>query len=286
MTSTPKNPRFTRQEIADAIVARFNASEIRRSKEHFEGSGPIQYFCIDNLLPNEMAMEIMNAFPDPHQLFQRKSLRESKYVTSQMDHYDSQAEEAVFAFHDARVVSIVSEVTGLKGLEPDQKLYAGGISMMAKNDFLNPHLDNSHNHSRDLYRVLNLLYYCTDGWREENGGNLEIWPNGVKEAPTVIPSLFNRLVVMTTGSESWHSVSKVRADIIRRCVSNYYFSAEPLGGKPYTRVTSFRGRPEQPIRDLALRIDAAGRKLIRKLRPQGIVSTKHLYVQTDSHAKE
>ena len=153
--------------------------------------------------------------------------------------------------------------------------------MMKKNNFLNPHLDNSHNHSRDRYRVLNLLYYCTSDWRVENGGNLELWPEGVKAKPTVIPSLYNRLVIMTTGSESWHSVSKVQANDVRRCVSNYYFSEQPLGGKPYARVTSFRGRPEQPIRDFLLRVDAAGRSLIRRFRPQGIVSTKHLYVQNN-----
>lgn len=286
MMSHKNNPRFSRHDIADEIVSRIDASEVARAKAHFAASQPIQNFYIDDLLPQDMAREIMYSFPDPSRLYQRKSIRESKYVTSQMNSYSPLVEEAVFAFHDVRVVDVISEITGLTGLLPDRKLYAGGISMMAKGDFLNPHLDNSHDHSRELYRILNLLYYCTDDWKVENGGNLEVWRDGVKAPPTVIPSLFNRLVIMTTGSESWHSVSMVMADSIRRCVSNYYFGSEPLGGEAYTRVTSFRGRPEQPIRDFVLRVDAAGRQLVRKLRPQGVVATKHLYVQSDPASKE
>ena len=37
---------------------------------------------------------------------------------------------------------------------PDENLYAGGISLMAKDNFLNPHLDNSHDIKREAYRVL------------------------------------------------------------------------------------------------------------------------------------
>jgi Rps23 Pro-64 3,4-dihydroxylase Tpa1-like proline 4-hydroxylase len=282
MSEHRPSPQYTRTEIADLIVERIDAAEIARAANTFRTSGVIQYFAIDDLLPEAVARVIMDAFPKPNSLFQRKSLRESKYVTSQMNQYHAQVEEAVFAFHDLRVVEKIAEITQLAGLQADRQLYAGGISMMQKGDFLNPHLDNSHDHDRKLYRVLNLLYYCTAGWQPESGGNLEVWPDGVKQAPVVIPSAFNRLVVMTTGADSWHSVSPIKADVVRRCVSNYYFSAEPLGGQAYSRVTSFRGRPEQPFRDLVLQIDTFGRQMIRKLRPSGIVATRHRYIDPNS----
>jgi Rps23 Pro-64 3,4-dihydroxylase Tpa1-like proline 4-hydroxylase len=282
MSERRPSPQYSRTEIADLIVERLDGAEVARAANTFRSSGIIQNFAIDSLLPDAVARTIMDAFPQPQILFQRKSLRESKYVTSQMNRYEKQVEEAVFAFHDQRVVDKINEITSLAGLQPDRQLYAGGISMMKKGDFLNPHLDNSHDYDREFYRVLNLLYYCTSDWRSENGGNLEIWPDGVKKAPVVIPSAFNRLVVMTTGADSWHSVSPIKADVTRRCVSNYYFSKEPLGGQTYSRVTSFRGRPEQPIRDLVLQIDALGRQWIRKLRPSGVVTTRHRYIEANS----
>lgn len=45
---------------------------------------------------------------------------------------------------------------------------------MAKDNFLNPHLGNSHDKDRECYRVLNLLYYVTPNWSHEQGGNLEL----------------------------------------------------------------------------------------------------------------
>jgi hypothetical protein len=41
-----------------------------------------------------------------------------------------------------------------------------------------------------------------------DGGNLELWPTGPKGQPITIVSKFNRLVVMITHKQSWHSVSR------------------------------------------------------------------------------
>jgi len=248
-----------------------------RARNEFAARKPVQWFVVDDLLPPEMARAIRSSFPDPSQMRERKTLREHKHVAAQMDRHDAQAEEALFAFQEPRVVEAVSRITGMRSLSADPALYAGGISLMTQGHFLNPHLDNSHNNDRSLYRVLNLLYYVSPGWDTGSGGNLELWPEGVKGRPVTIPSEFNRLVVMTTGPESWHSVSKVRRNESRCCVSNYYFGPDPVGGQPYFRVTTFRGRPEQPLRDLVLRLDSNLRQALRKLRPQGIVQTTHIY---------
>jgi len=63
---------------------------------------------------------------------------------------------------------LIEEITGLKEMVPDKNLYAGGISLMANGNFLNPHLYNSHDNDMKYYRVLNLLYYCTPDWDIEN----------------------------------------------------------------------------------------------------------------------
>ena len=44
---------------------------------------------------------------------------------------------------------------------------------MSKNDFLNPHIDNSQDIHRRHYRRLNLLYYVAKDWNINDGGNLE-----------------------------------------------------------------------------------------------------------------
>lgn len=264
-----------RDRIADLILARLTEEKERLSRQY--SSQPVAHFVIDNLLPLELVHGIYRSFPSVSQMNLKKSLRELKYVTAQMNRCAGLIEETVFAFHDSRIVALIEEITQLREIEPDRLLYAGGISTMTRGHFLNPHLDNSHDKSRERYRALNLLYYSTPDWNPAEGGSLELWPDGPKGSPITIPCLFNRLVVMATNRRSWHSVNRITSQAPRLCVSNYYFSPVSPETEDYFHVTSFRGRPEQPLRDLVLRADIRLRMLLRKIRPTGIVENKHFY---------
>jgi len=268
--------KIDRKVLADLILEKLINEKIHLKNE-FNKSGQINSCIIDELLPVEIANEIYSAFPSPEEMTAYKSLRENKRIAAQMDLYNPLLEEAVFAFQDNRIVEVVEEITGLKEMIPDEHLYAGGISLMATGNFLNPHIDNSHDNDREHYRVLNLLYYCTPNWDINNGGNLELWDNGMHKKQRVIHSKFNRLVLMITNKTSIHSVSKVLADGKRCCVSNYYFSKKPAEANEYFHVTSFFGRPEEPIKNVFLRLDAFLRQTIRTLTNKRVVKTKHIY---------
>ena len=124
----------TRETSADLIVKR-----LVPEKEHLASiyrSAKVPHFIIDDLLPAELAQRIYAAFPPTSQMRLRKSLRELKYVTAQMNQCEPLREEAIFAFHDPRIVEVVEEITGLREIEADRLLYAGGISVMARGNFL------------------------------------------------------------------------------------------------------------------------------------------------------
>ena len=266
-----------RKELADLIYSKLQIEELNIKKQFNESENKIGYFFIDNLLPESIAKYIYERFPKPEQTTLKRSLREYKYIAAQMDKYDPLLEEIIYAFQDERIVKLIGEICKIESPLPDSNLYAGGISMMGHENYLNPHLDNSHDKDRNLWRVLNLLYYVTPNWEEQNGGNLELWPNGVKGEQITIHSKFNRLAIMATHQGSWHSVSPVKIDRIRCCVSNYYFSAEPLLSSDEFHVTSFRGRPEQKTVDLLLRVDSTVRMGIRKVFKKGVVENPHVY---------
>lgn len=270
-----------RDEMATIIAARLEGERDRLKAQFASSAEAIGYFYLDDLLPEDMALQIYRQFPKPEGMKLKKSLREYKYIAAQMDHYDPILEEAVYAFQDSRVVELIKDICDMKSAYPDVHLYAGGISMMGNKQFLNPHLDNSHDKDRNRWRVLNLLYYVSPDWQLDNGGNLELWPDGMKEPQVTIWSKFNRLAVMATHCGSWHSVSPIEADAFRCCVSNYYFSDEPLRDADTFHVTSFRGRPEQPTRDLVLQADAALRSAVRKVFTKGVVENPHVYKRAD-----
>jgi len=268
---------LNREVLAQQICERLD-KELPRLSQQWQSSAPINHFYIDDVLPAEWAREIRAAFPDGNSMSLKKSLRELKYVAAQMNRYQPLLEEIIYAFQQPGVLDRVAKITQLRGLEPDAQLYAGGISLMAPGHFLNPHVDNSHDMQRQRYRALNLLYYVSPDWEERNGGNLELWPKGPKEQQITVVSRFNRLAVMVTHELSWHSVSANASTADRCCVSNYYFSKHPIASDgDYFHVTSFRGRPEQPVRDLILRADASLRQFLRRLFPAGVKRNPHYY---------
>jgi Rps23 Pro-64 3,4-dihydroxylase Tpa1-like proline 4-hydroxylase len=263
-------------EISELAIARLRRdAELIRTEFHRERAVPTRYVAIDQVLPESLARAIHAAYPPVETMRLLDTFREQKYTSKSMEKMDPLIAAATFAFQTPEMINLVAEITGIRDMEGDPHLYAGGISAMTKGQFLNPHIDNSHDQDRRLYRVLNLLFYVTPDWNSDHGGNLELWDRKVRQREE-IPSLFNRLVLMETNSESWHSVNEVRSEGKRCCVSNYYFSPHPPGGKEHFHITFFMARPEQRIRRAVTYADSSLRSLVRKVVKQG-VGRKDLY---------
>lgn len=233
-----------------------------------ETAAATHFAAVDDLLPAEVAAEAARVFPSADEMRLMKSFRETKYTSKDLSRFDPLISDITFAFQDGRIVAAVAELTGISDAVGDPHLYAGGLSAMERGHFLDPHIDNSHDGEQRNYRVLNLLYYVTPEWRAENGGSLELWNADATKA-VEIESRFNRLVLMATNDRSWHSVNKVSADGVRRCISNYYFSPHSPNGYETTHVTYFAGRPEQPLKRILMKVDGELRNAVRKVKRSG-----------------
>jgi Rps23 Pro-64 3,4-dihydroxylase Tpa1-like proline 4-hydroxylase len=240
-----------------------SADDIRKQWQHPEGTRT-RHFAVDDILPPELCMAAFNAFPKDADGFAKlNSFKERKKVSVNLEEFDPILSAIIYSFQDKEIVDLVSNIIGFNQIEPDPMLYAGGLSIMSKGDFLNPHIDNSHDANRQRYRRLNLLYYVSPDWRLENGGNFELWDEK-RVAPKTLVSTTNRLVVMETTKSSWHSVSPVVADKPRCCISNYYFSTISPDESDYYHVTSFSGRPDQKVKKALGVVDNALRNVISK----------------------
>jgi len=241
---------MTNQEKLTVLIfekIKVSADSIRKQWKHPQGT-KTRHFIIDDMLGPILCNEIYNAYPkDGNGFFNRSTFREKKSTSADLSKYDKLLSDITYAFQDKRVVDLISKILALKKIEPDPLLYAGGLSMMFRGDFLNPHIDNSHDRDRKRYRRLNLLYYVSPDWKVQNGGNFELWDEK-RLKPKTIVAKFDRLVVMETNKTSWHSVSRVLERRPRCCVSNYYFSELSPDTSKYFHVTSFSGRPEEKIK--------------------------------------
>lgn len=242
------------EQLTDLIVKRL--SEARDDlKKQFSFEHPVKvarHFALDNLLPKEIAEEIYANFPKPKDMHVLSHRGELKLRYSHLKDTSSLIQDINKAIQNPRVVAEIEAITGIKNQIPDPSRFAGGISMLLKGYYINPHLDNSHDIDKKFYRTVNLLLYVSPNWKEENGGNYELWDQSLKNR-IVVPCFFNRLVVMETNRISWHSVNKVLCDAPRCCVFNYFFSEQSPAGEPYLNINSFlnplyRPRAEQKIR--------------------------------------
>jgi len=266
----------TKEELIEHILGRLEKDGFALRDDFNRDRGlPTRFTVVDDLFPEDTARAIYAAFPDPAEMRLLDSFREKKYTSKSMEKFNPLISDITFAFQDERIIKKVADLTGIKDAIGDPHLYAGGISAMAKGHFLQPHLDNSHDYEQKHYRVLNLLYYITPDWKPENGGNLELWNEDVTES-VEIPSLFNRLVLMSTNDKSWHSVNPVKTEGARCCVSNYYFSPHSPNGYETAHVTYFQARPEQTLRRIFTKVDSDLRTALRKIKKSGF-SKKDLY---------
>lgn len=269
---------MNRKEIADCVLKKLEGHKSELSEFYNASNSIISYFFIDDVLPSALLEQANAVFPPKSDCSLKKSLKEKKYVSAQMNTHHPILEEILFAFQDVRVVKCIQDICGIESLiEPDANLYAGGLSLMNKGCFLNPHLDNSHDAKRSRWRALNLLLYVSPDWELKYGGNLELWPEGVNGSSIEILSKFNRLVVMETHDASWHSVNEIAVNKERKCISNYYFSPTPLTMHKGFHVTTFKGRPNQKLRSAILKADSKLRMGILKFFKKGIRKNPHIY---------
>ena len=72
-------------------------------------------------------------------------------------------------------------------------------------------------------------------------------------------------------------MSPILHDGIRKCVSNYFFTLNPVDGQKDYHVTSFRGRPEEKFKDLLMQGDNALRQAVKETLGETIFRNKHVY---------
>lgn len=243
-------------EITDLIASKIEENFTDLQKQYFDEKKKTltKFFILDNLLPDELVIKVYENLSEEN-FSLRDTFREKKLTLVKLNVLpNSIIGNVTDAFQTEKVLKIISKLTGIDDLYTDPILYTGQTFKMNKGHFVNPHIDNSHDTNKHRYRRLNFLFYITPNIQESDGGNFELWDDRVK-TPLKICSKFNRLVVMETTKHSWHSVDPVKSNIMRCCISNYFFSSGSPTQHEYFHVTSFLGRPEQRFRRLYGRID-------------------------------
>jgi Rps23 Pro-64 3,4-dihydroxylase Tpa1-like proline 4-hydroxylase len=126
------------------------------------------------------------------------------------------------------MLKYLEELTGIDNLIPDELLMGGGLHKITSGGKLSySHADYNLHPVKKLYRRVNLLIYLNKDWKEEWGGNLELWDKEYYKLDVSVEPLFNRAVIFTITSESLHGHPvplNTPENVSRNSIALYYFT--------------------------------------------------------------
>lgn len=214
---------------------------------------PYAHFSFENFLHPDFANEIHDAFPSYEEAL--KSGRQfaavnEKYKTQVTD--SSKFPKPILELHELlaseQFVAKVGDMLSIPNLLADPDLNGGGIHATNSGGHLDVHVDFNVVKKNAWHRRVNILIYFNKDWKDEYGGNFEIWDKDVKNCKGSYSPIFNRACGFATGNHSWHGVTPVTcpSDRMRKSFAVYYYTKEaPEGWDGTEHSTIFKARPDE-----------------------------------------
>jgi hypothetical protein len=202
---------------------------------------------IDDFLPPEILEICLKRFPKvldkEGMTFDRPQERLKSSFNP--DHLDDALRGFFYSLNSKPFIRFLENLTGIKGLIPDPYFMGAGFHEIKNGGHLSVHADFNHHKPMNLERRINVLIYLNKDWKEEFGGQLELWDDDMKVCQKSAVPLFNRCVVFNTTSTSNHGNPNVvnhPQGIPRRSIALYYYTST-WSDEKREHTTHFQTRP-------------------------------------------
>ncbi len=216
--------------------------------ERYSAAEPFPHVVVDDVLFADAFGRAAQEFPAMQDPFWKGYLHvnETKYGNTQPDTWGVTLTRVAKEFVSPEFLTFLEELTGISNLLPDWSMDGGGLHQTLRGGHLNVHADFTTHHVRENWsRRVNILLYLNEEWREEWGGELELWDKEMTAAQAKVQPAGNRMLVFTTTADSFHGHPDALTcpeDVARRSMALYYFTEE---ANPVRKATNYRARPEE-----------------------------------------
>lgn len=230
------------QIISDKI----NFSEL---KERYVNAEPFPHIVIDNFLDEKFCEKLANNFPDHNADFWLKYNNpiEKKLLYNHLDNnMPPVIKDTLLYLNGDHTLKCIAELTGIENLVSDPDLHGGGMHCSKRGGKLDIHIDYSIHPKMNLERRINLILYLNKDWKEEYGGNLELWDKDVQNCIVKVRPVFNRAVIFNTGDISYHGHPDPIScpdNISRKSLALYYLTT-PRKDATHRFKARFVARPQ------------------------------------------
>ncbi len=190
---------------------------------------PYPHVVIDGFLPDAFAHELAQQFPQPHDdigwLHYGAENFEVKMSCPNEEAFPDVLWRAIHEMNGGVFVRFLEQLTGIEHLLPDPHLAGGGLHLTRTGGHLGIHADFNWHEGLQAHRRINVLLYLTPAWVPAWGGELELWDRAAQSCQKTVDPLFNRAVVFSTTSDSFHGhPSHWRGTAHRQSIALYYYT--------------------------------------------------------------
>ncbi|MDB5228710.1 MAG: 2OG-Fe(II) oxygenase [Bacteroidota bacterium] len=163
---------------------------------------------------------------------------ELKLATKGEYRFGEVTKEFVHFLNSQPFLEFLQNLSGIKEtLIPDPYYEGGGFHEIKPGGYLKMHVDFHKHKQMNLDRRINILVYLNEDWKEEYGGNFELWERDMSKCAVKILPVFNRMAMFSTTDYSWHGHPDPLTcppDRSRRSLALYYYT----NGRPAEEVSS------------------------------------------------
>ena len=196
----------------------------------YRTASPYPHAVIDDFLRPERALELARRFPGADadigwDHFGAENF-EVKMGCAREENFPPELRQAIHDMNSGVFIRFLETLTGIEHLLPDPHLSGGGIHLTRAGGHLGIHADFNWHEQLQAHRRLNVLIYLTPGWRPDLGGELELWDCEAKACQRIVEPLFNRAVVFSTRSDSFHGHPRrwTSSQVNRQSIALYYYT--------------------------------------------------------------
>lgn len=160
----------------------------------------------------------------------------SPHKVGMWNHMPEHVSNVLDFLNSAEVLKYLEDLTGIKDLIPDPEFYGGGLHRIQTGGKLSVHVDYNFHPITKLHRRINLLLYLNKDWKEEWGGDLQLWTADLKHCVKKILPIYNRAVIFNISDKAYHGhpgLLKSPEGIDRYSFALYYFTKE----RPVEEIT-------------------------------------------------